>query len=293
MKESEVKVVPMRRAGAFLLWAAASALLQVATAPNASAGTVVFGSDLSSFAILGGGGVTFDGTGSLIGGSVGGSPTPAITGYPGGLATPYPTVYLAADPVTTQAQTELGTAIAALSLLSLGSTTTESELGTLTLGPGVYVSSSTMNLAATTTLTLDGGGNANASWVFLIYSSLTTGLNSQVIVENAGAGASVYWVMQTASATLGADSTFAGNILASASVKVGAGVSDPCGRLLTQTASVTLAGSDTVDTGCTGNLAGSNGLAGGVSVPEPGTLTLLSMGLGAGFLLRRKFRSIG
>ena len=39
---------------------------------------------------------------------------------------------------------------------------------------------------------------------------------------------------------------------------------------------------------------GSLGFGGGSTegIPEPGTFTLLSMGLGAGFLLLRKFRSI-
>ncbi len=62
------------------------------------------------------------------------------------------------------AQSELTTAINALE--GLGSGTTESLLGGLTLGPGVYSSGSTMDL--TGTLTLNGHGNANVLWVFLV-----------------------------------------------------------------------------------------------------------------------------
>jgi hypothetical protein len=251
--------------------------------------------ELSTFAILGGAGVTVAGTGSLITGNVGSCCNASgVTGYPGGFSVSAgSTVYTAANSVTTDAHNELVSAIAALNLLALGATTPEAELGGLSLTPGVYVSASTMNLADNTTLTLDGHGAANPSWVFLIHDSLTTGYATQVIVQNAGAGASLYWVMQTASATLGADSTFAGNILASAAITVGTGVSAPCGRLLADTASVSLDGTDAIGIVCTGDLAGSNGLTGGdlPGVPEPATLPLLGMGLGAGWLLRRKLRS--
>jgi hypothetical protein len=266
----------------------ASGLFLIVTAPNASAGTVALGSDLSTFAILGGGGVTIGGTGSVITGSVGAYPTVAITGV-------IPTNFTISDGTVQEggttaqaAQSELGVAMTAL--IGMGPGTAEASLDNITLGPGVYSVSAT---GLTGTLTLDGGGDPNASWVFLFGSSFTTASDSDVTVENTGSGASLYWVMGAGSATLGSDSTFAGNILANVAVTVGTGVTDPCGRLLTQTASVSLDGTDTVGIGCSGALAGSNGLnGGGWGVPEPGTLTLLGLGLGAGFLLLRKFRSI-
>src|SRR4030095_8253927 len=87
-----------------------------------------------------------------------------------------------------------------------------------------------------------------------------------VNVFNTGPGAGVYWVMGAGSATLGSNSTFAGNILANQSITLGTNVTDPCGRLLTQVASVTLAGADTIGIGCSGILAGSNGLSGGGTI---------------------------
>jgi hypothetical protein len=85
------------------------------------------------------------------------------------------------------------------------------------------------------------------------------------------AGAGLYWVLPTGSgsATLGSNSTFEGNILANQSITLGTNVTDPCGRLLTQVASVTLAGTDTVGIGCSGILLGSNGLSGGGTITTP------------------------
>lgn len=294
----------MRRACAFLFCAAVSASFQIATAPNAVAGPIL-ASNLITLAILGGGGVTIGGNGSVITGSVGAYPTTSITGViPTNFTISGGTVQSGGG-IAMAAQGELGTAITALS--GMTPTGAVSSLGGLTLAPGVYSSSSTMNL--TGTLTLDGGGNANALWVFEVGSALNTASSSVVNVINTGAGAGVYWVLPTGSgsAVLGSNSTFLGNILANQSISASTNVSDPCGRLLTQVASVTLAGTDTIGIGCSGSLAGSNGLSGGgtltipptggpgvitplpfAPVPEPGTVVLL--GAGIAYLLARRPR---
>ena len=300
MTKNELKGVSMklmRRAGMFLLCAAAPAVIQITTAPNASAGPIL-GSDLASFAILGGAGVAINGTGSVITGSVGACcNATAVTGViPTNFTISGGTVQMGGA-TATLAQGELSTAITALSGLAPG--TPDPLLGGLTLGPGVYSSSSTMGL--TGTLNLDGGGNANALWVFMVGSSLTTASSSVVNVFNTGAGAGVYWVMGAGSATLGSNSTFQGNILANQSITLGTNVTDPCGRLLTQVASVTLAGTDTIGIGCSGILSGSNGLSGGgtitggvitslpfAPVPEPGTVVLLGAGIAC--LVARRLR---
>jgi hypothetical protein len=257
-----------------------------ATAHSASADTIL-GPNLGTFAILGGAGVTFGGGAppSVITGSIGACcNATAITGaiptdytYSGG------TLYLADGTVPTAAHNELVIAIAALegmsavslALSSLGANST-SATG---LGPGVYaVSVTDLN----TTLYLDGGGNTNALWVFLLPTSLTTASNSNVILENTGAGAGVYWVMG-ASATLGANSTFVGNILADASISLGTNVTDSCGSLFTNTASVTLAGHDTVGIGCSG--------APFPDAPEPNAFFYLAPCLAALVIERRRSRS--
>ena len=277
----------------------------LAYGPSQGLATPILGADLASFAILGGAGVTIGGTGSVITGSVGGCcGATTVTGViPTNFTISGGTVQMGGA-IATSAQDELGIAIGALSAMTPNGT--ESSLGGLTLAPGVYSSSSTMDL--TGTLTLDGQGNANALWVFQVGSSLSTASSSVVDVINTGSGAGVYWVLPTTSgsASLGSNSLFAGNILANISITLDTNVTDPCGRLLTQTASVTLAGTDTIGIGCSGILAGSNGLSGGgtitgggttppvvtrlpfAPVPEPATLLLFGLGLAGLFTFRKR-----
>jgi hypothetical protein len=280
----------------FLCW-----LLFPLLAASAYAGTVPILGSASSFAILGGGGVTSAAPASTIIGDLGACcTTDTVASYPADYLLTG-TEYAGSGAPESTAQADLNTAITALE--GLGPGMTESELGGQTLTPGVYSSGSTMDL--TGTLTLNGEGNANALWVFLVYSSLTTATSSNVIVENAGPGAGVYFVMETGSATLNG-STFEGNVLAYSSITVGTGVTDSCGRLLTETASVTLAGSDTIGIGCSGNLVGSNGLSsGGVLdtqtgkitalpasiVPEPSSFWFLALCLAGLAILRERSRA--
>jgi len=144
---------------------------------------------------------------------------------------------------------------------------------------------------------VDAQGNSNALWVFLESSSLNTASGSVVTVINdgSGAGVGVYW-LTTASASLGGTSgpsIFYGNILASTSITVGTGVTDPCGSLMTTTASVTLAGDDTITAGCQGGgaLNGTTITPFASSIPEPGTFFLLAPGLAGLAILGRRSRS--
>jgi hypothetical protein len=258
-----------------------------------SAGPIL--GNAGSFAILGGAGVAVNGTGSVITGSVGGCcVATAVTGYPGGFTDSGGTVYYTGSLPTgaeTSAQADLSTAITALS--GVTPVISESTLDGKTLTPGYY---SMGALTLTGTLTLDAKGNSNALWVFLESSTLTTASGSDVTVINdgSGAGVGVYWVMGNSANLGGTDgtSTFYGNILASTSITVGTGVTDSCGSLLTTTASVTLAGDDTIGTGCQGGgmLTGTTFTPNASSVPEPGTFLFVAPGLAGLLFLRKRSR---
>jgi hypothetical protein len=267
---------------------------------HVSAGPIL-GPDASTFAILGGAGVAVSGTGSVITGSVGGCCNAvAVTGYPAAF-TDSGTVYDSSYPgypgslptgIETGAQADLGSAITALTALS-SSAIAESTLSGGTLTPGVY---SIGALTLTGTLTLNAEGNSNALFVFLESSTLTTASGSDVTVINdgSGAGIGVYWVMGTSADLSAGSSTFYGNILANASITVGNSVTDSCGSLLTQVDSVTLAGSDTVGTGCQGGGTLTNGTITSLpssAVPEPGTFFLLASCLTGLAILGKRSRS--
>lgn len=263
----------------------------------------LLGTDLTSFTVLGSSTVTNTGT-STVGGNVGVSPGTSITGFPPGVVTGGTVQSNTASAIA--AQSQLTTAITGLGSLGPG-TALGADLVGLTLAPGVYtVAAGTTNLSGT--LTLDGGGNANAAWVFQMPSTLITSSNSVVNVINTGSGAGVYWNVGS-SATIAVNTTFIGNILANTSITMNTSATDLCGRALASTGAVTLDTNNLSGT-CSGQLAGTSGLSGGLSlsgntasilpyapvnVPEPSTLPLLGLGFaGLGlFGLRRTFEANG
>ena len=93
-----------------------------------------------------------------------------------------------------------------------GCTTAGVELGSTTLGPGLYCNG-TMAISAGLTLTLNGGG----IYIFQIASTLITGASSRVLLINGAQPCDIFWQVGS-SATIGASTTFVGTILANTSI---------------------------------------------------------------------------
>jgi type VI secretion system secreted protein VgrG len=157
---------------------------------------------------------------------------------------------------------------------------TGTDLGGLTLTPGVYFFSSSAQL--TGTLKLNDLGNPNAQFVFQIGSTLTTASGSSVVTINGGndpsmIGCDVFWQVGS-SATLGTTTAFEGNILALTSITADTSATDLDGRLLASTGAVTL---------------DSNSINVPTCVPEPttvvaGALMLLPFGASTLQTLRKR-----
>ena len=292
------------------------ALILVLSAPNAKADSVPLGT-AAAFAVLAGSAVTNTGSSVINAGDVGVSPGTAVSGFPPGLVTAPGTIH-SNDAVAQQAQVDLVTAYNSLAGLSVTKVLTGTDLGGLTLTPGVYFFATSAQL--TGTLILDAQGKANASWVFQIGSTLTTASSSVVSIINPGANDSLFWQVGS-SATLGTTTDFEGNIVALTSITLNTGATDECGRVLARNGMVTL-DSNTISTACgdvtgegsSGGLSGGSsgtggtggtggggsggtggggtgGTGGGTSVPEPATFALLLVGLlPLGLLTRRKLQ---
>ena len=139
----------------------------------------------------------------------------------------------------------------------------------MTLTPGVYCFNSSAQL--TGTLTLNAEGNPSAQFVFQMGSTLTTSSSSMVDFINTNGGLpdpNLFWQVGSA-ATLGTGTDFAGNILAETSITLTTGTNITCGSALAQNGAVTL----------DDNVVSIYGCEAGGAVPEPGTATLLGVGL--------------
>jgi hypothetical protein len=94
--------------------------------------------------------------------------------------------------------------------------------------PGVY--QSTTSILITGDLTLDAQGDADAAFIFQSSSTVGTATGARVLLINGAKASNVFWQAGT-SATLGTNSAWQGNILASESITMVTGASS-CGRLL-------------------------------------------------------------
>jgi len=188
----------------------------------------------ANFAVLGGSTVTNTGP-TVLDASAGVWPGLAITGFPPGILTSG-TLHNGGA-VAQQAQTDLTAAYNTLAGMTVTQTLTGTDLGGLTLTPGVYFFASSAQL--TGVLTLKAMGAAAAVFVFQIGSTLTTASAASVLHINGAAWCNVYWQVGS-SATLGTGTNFEGNIVALTSITLNTGAVINNGRALARNGAVTL-----------------------------------------------------
>ncbi len=105
----------------------------------------------------------------------------------------------------------------------------------LTLHPGVHTNSGA--IANTGTVTLDGDGDPDAVFIFQVGGALSMAAASKVILTNGTQAKNVFWQVNGAGA-VGADAQFAGTLMTSAAIGVGAN-SLFNGRALAKTGAIT------------------------------------------------------
>ena len=204
------------------------ALASVLVAPARGLGSA------ANFLVLGGSTVTNTGA-TVVAGELGTAPGTTITGFPPGIVTEGGTTHMG-DALALQAQNDAALAYNSSAGQACNTHLADQELGGKTLTPDVYCFSSLAKL--TGQLVLDAQGDTTAIWIIQIPGGLSTEDNSSVVVTNGGGVCNVFWIVGE-SATIGANSSFAGNVLALTSITMATGAS-LSGRALARNGAVTL-----------------------------------------------------
>jgi Ice-binding-like/Bacterial Ig-like domain len=103
-------------------------------------------------------------------------------------------------------------------------------------GPGVHTIAGAV--ANSGTFTIDAGGDSNAVFIFQIGGALAMAAGSHITLAGSAKASNVFWVVNGAGA-IGADATFAGTMMASAAIDVGANTIFN-GRALSKTGAISL-----------------------------------------------------
>jgi hypothetical protein len=233
--------------GGLLLLGSLSTLLFASSALGATA-TVGLGS-AASFSVLAGSTVTNTGPTTMFG-DLGLYPGTSVTGEPRVLGQTH-----VDDQVAIEAKNALATAYtSAESRPPSGSAGT--DLAGQSFSPGVYDASKSL-LLSSGSVTLNAEGDPNAVFIFQIGSTLITGSNTTVSLINGAQACNVFWQVGS-SATLGSGTHFVGTIMAAASITANTAATIH-GRLLAQTAAVTLEDNTITNSDCASSGSGSGG----------------------------------
>jgi Ice-binding-like/Bacterial Ig-like domain len=188
------------------------------TAPPTNQAAVALG-DAGDLTVLAGTTVTNSGA-TTVNGDVGVSPGNTITGFPPGTVNGSQHLN---DAVAVEAHNNLITAFNNAAGRTGAVIVANGELGGLTLAPGIYASGISSFAITSSDLILDAQGNPNAVFIFQMPSStLTVANNRRVILTGGASAANIFWQVGS-TATLGASSQFAGNILAAGTITLQSG----------------------------------------------------------------------
>jgi len=187
----------------------------------------------STFGVLAGSTVTSTGN-TIVYGDLGLSPGTSLVGFPPGIVNGAIHVY---DGIAGQAKTDLVLAYADAASRTNEAILIAAELGGAVLTQGLY--KATTSLAITVgDLTLDGQSDTNAVWIFQIGTTLGVAANRTIHLINGARAENIFWQVGS-SATIGANVTFRGTILAYQAITLGDSVLFD-GRALAIVAAVTL-----------------------------------------------------
>lgn len=231
----------------------------------------------AGFAILAASAITGStGAGSVVsGGNIGIAPNNAssVTNFPPSILVP-PGIFHYADPLATQAQIDLASAI----VYFQGLTPTLSGLSDLSTGgngssastylAGNYFSAPASSLDIPTSITLDAQGNANAVFVFVAGSTITLESGASVLLINGAQAKNVYWVNGSSFTSIdGGTSAMVGTIMAHTTITLGGGTL--VGRALANIGAVTLVTTETIT-----STGGSNGTTNAITLASAPQATL-------------------
>ena len=218
-------------------------------ASSALGATTVGLGKAASFSVLGGSTITNTGQTTMFG-DLGLAPGSSVTGAPVVLGAEH-----VDDAVANEAKSALTTAATTAANEASNGSAGEDLAGHAFL-PGVYTASSSL-LLSSGSVTLNAQGDPNAVFIFQIGSTLTTGSNTSVSLINGAQACNVFWQVGS-SATLGTGTHFVGTIMAADSITANTGATIH-GRLLAQTAAVTLENNTITTSTCASSSSGSGG----------------------------------